>query len=145
MLGALLSSQIIARFSRRNGFLVTNAIAALGLITIFIKTLPTFFIGRIIQGICTGIYSAIVPLYINEIVTPDSANLGSLNQLFISGAQAFCYLLYFILDKAGSNNEIKWGILSEFLFIPILIQSILLVFMFPYNTPKYLYEKGLTK
>ena len=54
-------------------------------------------IGRLIQGICTGIFSAIVPLYINEIVTPDSSNLGSLNQIFISTAQGFCYLLYLIL------------------------------------------------
>lgn len=148
--GALLSAQVIRVFSRRFGFVVTNVPAFLSIILmVYIKNPYTFLIMRLIQGICTGIFSAIVPLYINEIVTPDCTNLGSLNQIFIAFAQFFCFLLSFVLDKVlsdpGRQKEVAsttWKIISEFPLIIIVIQTAIFLFVFPYETPKYLYEKG---
>ena len=66
IIGALLSSQIIRIFSRRMGFLVTNIPAFISIVLmVYIKDPYIFVITRVIQGICTGIFSAIVPLYIN--------------------------------------------------------------------------------
>lgn len=91
---------------------------------------------------CTGIFSAIVPLYINEIVTPDAGSLGSLNQVFIAGAQGFCFLWYFILTKITTRDSLVWKMLTQFPLILVILQSLVFWFIFPYETPKYLYEKG---
>ena len=77
---------------------------ALGSVLVLLIHSPvTIVMGRLIQGLCTGIYSAIVPLYINEIVTPDLSNLGTLNQVFIASSQAFSYLLYYIMSKVTDS------------------------------------------
>jgi MFS family permease len=127
------------------GFLATNLLAFLSiLLMVYIYNPYTFLLARLLQGICTGIFSAIVPLYINEIVTPDCTNLGSLNQIFIGFAQFFCFLLAFILSKVLDKNSEStfWKIIAEFPLLTILIQTFILLFVFPYETPKYLYEKG---
>lgn len=124
----------------RFGFLVTNIPAFLSIVLmVYIKNPYTFLLMRLIQGICTGIYSAIVPLYINEIVTPDCTNLGSLNQIFIAFAQFFCFLLSFLLEKTLSDTERQkevasttWKIIAEFPLIIIAIQTIIFIFVFPY-------------
>jgi MFS family permease len=59
---------------------------------------------RVFQGICTGIFTAIVPLYINETITPKTSNLGSLNQIMLSFGQLFCCGLAAILDVAIKND-----------------------------------------
>ena len=118
-------------------------IAVISLSLFFIHSPFTLVVGRLLQGICTGIFSAIVPLYINEIVTPDLTNLGTLNQVFISSAQAFSYLFYYILDKITDSESIKWVWMSEFLLLTVIIQTFVFLFIFPYETPKYLFEKNL--
>lgn len=79
---------------------------------VYIRNPFTFLICRVIQGVCTGVYSAIVPLYINEIVTPDCTNLGSFNQIFISLAQFLAYLIAFILHHAFEGSNDKLGVAS---------------------------------
>ena len=76
---------------------MTNIVGVISLSLFFIHSPVTLVLGRLLQGLCTGVYSTIVPLYINEIVTPDLTNLGTLNQVFISSSQAFSFLLYYIL------------------------------------------------
>lgn len=126
--------------------MLTNTVAFISTLLIaYIKSPVTFMIGRLLQGVCTGVFSAIVPLYINEIVTPDASNLGSLNQVFIAGAQGFSFLWYFILIKTTRDDNIIWKMLAEFPLITIAVQSAIFLFVFPYETPKYLYEKGLRK
>lgn len=49
----------------RKSFLLTNAIAAVSILLILIKNPFTIIAGRSIQGISVGIFSAIVPLYLN--------------------------------------------------------------------------------
>ena len=81
-------------------------------------------------------------------VTPDATNLGSLNQVLISSAQGFCFLWYFILVKIFKNQDgtfdhaMIWNLVALFPIIPIVIQTILFIIIFPYNTPKHLYNQG---
>ena len=90
-------------------------------------------VARLIQGICTGVFSAIVPLYINEIVTSDCTNLGSFNQIFITFAQFFCYFLAYMLSlNQNINASTSWKIIAEVPLITIIIQSIILFFILPY-------------
>ena len=83
-------------------------IALISLSIMFIHSPFTIVFGRLLQGFCTGVFSAIVPLYINEIVTPDLTNLGTLNQIFIASSQAFSNLLYYILSKFDSSPDYNW-------------------------------------
>lgn len=63
--GALLSFPLMGKVSRRNFFLIVNIIAAISLGIVQIRAIYSLFAGRIIQGICVGLYSAITPVYIN--------------------------------------------------------------------------------
>ena len=122
---------------------MTNLLCTISLLLYFIRSPVTLVIGRVTQGICTGIFVAIVPLYINEIVTPDLRNLGTMNQIFIAVSQAFSYLLYYVLTKITHSEEIRWLWVAEFPLVTITIQTFVFLFIFPYETPKYLFEKNI--
>lgn len=49
----------------RNSFIVTDIILIVGTGFTLIPNFITLIVGRIIQGICVGLFSAIVPLFIN--------------------------------------------------------------------------------
>ena len=100
----------------------------------------TIVAGRLLQGFCTGLYTAFVPLYINEITTPDLAKLGTLNQIGIAFCQAFTYLLYFILSKLTDSQLTQWFWVSEYILILIAFQSFIFLKVFPFETPRYLYD-----
>jgi MFS family permease len=100
---------------------------------VYIKNPYIFLLARLIQGICTGVFSAIVPLYINEIVTPDCTNLGSFNQILITFAQFFCYFLAYMLSlNQDMNASTSWKIIAEIPLITIIIQSVIFFFIFPF-------------
>lgn len=94
-----------------------------------------------IIGICTGIFSAIVPLYINEFVPLQLKNFGTFNQVFIASAQSFAFFLYFLLTEAFKiTDESAYNWMSNFFIVTIAIQTAILLFVFPYETPKYLFS-----
>lgn len=63
---------------------MTASISIIGTVFTLIPVFATLIIGRIIQGLCVGLYSAIVPLFINELSPIEvSGKLGALNQLLI--------------------------------------------------------------
>lgn len=62
--GALASSIVMKKFSRRNSILFINMIALFAGVIILIPSLGLLYFGRILQGICTGMYSALIPLLI---------------------------------------------------------------------------------
>ncbi len=99
-------------------------------------------IGRLLIGICTGIFSAIVPLYINEFVPLQLKNFGTFNQVFIASAQSFAFFFYYLLTeplKMADKYAYTW--ISNFFLVTIVIQSLVLLFVLPYETPKYWFSK----
>ena len=102
----------------------------------------TIVAGRLFQGLCTGLYIAFVPLYINEITTPDLAKLGTLNQIGIAVCQAFTYLLYYILSKLTDSELTQWFFVSEYILILIAFQTFIFLKVFPFETPRYLYDNN---
>lgn len=100
---------------------------------------------RLCQGIVAGAFSAISPLYINELSpTEISGPLGSYTQLLICGGCFFSCIFTYILvkitgDPTGSDF---WFIVYGFTEIILIIQSLVLMFVFPYETPKYLLSVG---
>ena len=95
-----------------------------------------------------GAYSAIAPLYIMEIAPKEiSGTLGSYNQLLVCfGCFFSCFFAYILQKITGDTKdnagESYWYILYGFTEITLILQTITLLFVFPYSTPKYLLSVG---
>ena len=93
------------------------------------------------QGFCVGFYSSIVSLIIKELApTEISGTLGTLPQLNVTLGVFFGPLFKYILVKATGDESCKdfWWIVFGFTQITLVVQTVLLLFVFPYETPKYL-------
>ena len=70
LFGALIAAPI-AKIGRRKAMIIADIIGIIGLLvclySIYIKSLYTLFIGRVICGLIVGCNSALTPLYIKEI------------------------------------------------------------------------------
>ncbi len=145
LIGALSSSFFIAKFSRRKCLLMMNAFAFTVGALIYIQTFPTLVIFRLCQGFCVGFYSSIAPLIIKELSPNEiSGTLGSYAQLNIClGVFTGCIFTY-ILKKATGDETCKdfWYIIFGLPEITIAIQTVALLFIFPYETPRYLLSVG---
>lgn len=90
----------------RNSLLVVNGIALLFGLLLMVPNQITFFIARIMQGVCVGLYSAIAPLIIKEFAPVEIAGtLGAFNQLFVAGGVFFACLLQYIMKKVNDNLD----------------------------------------
>lgn len=110
--------------------------------------IPSFYILiflRLCQGFCVGFFSAIAPLIIKELSpTEISGTLGSYAQLNIClGVFTGCILTYILKKVTGDPtcNDF-WFIVFGLTEVTIAIQTIVLIFIFPYETPKYLLSVG---
>lgn len=100
-------------------------------------------IGRFISGLAVGFNSAIVPLYINEIMPTTLTGLGgSFNQGFLMIGNISSYLLCFgFFSNEGSVVKTKdqvysyWSFVMLFPIITSLFRLLILLFVFPYETP----------
>lgn len=103
-----------------------------------VRVAATILIGRLIFGISIGIFFAIVPLYINEFTPLELKNFGTLNQVLIASGQSFTFLFYYLLTGPfGMSDELAYNYMSNFCLVTILIQSLVFLLVFPYETPKY--------
>jgi SP family sugar porter-like MFS transporter len=84
---------------------VTNILAIIAYGVCFVKVGSMIFIGRLIIGVCTGVFSSIVPLYINEFVPLQLKKFGTLNQIFIASSQSFAFLLYYLLTEPFAMTD----------------------------------------
>lgn len=112
---------------------------------IYIQYFPALVFFRICQGFCVGFFSAIAPLIIKELSpTEISGTLGSYAQLNIClGVFTGCIFTY-ILKKITGDETCKdfWFIVFGLPELTIAIQTVMLLFVFPYETPKYLLSMG---
>lgn len=73
ILGAILSWFVVQTISRRysnisllrNGFILNIVFMVLAQCLIFVKSGWSLMVGRLVQGICGGVATTLVPLYIN--------------------------------------------------------------------------------
>jgi MFS family permease len=140
LIGCLLSSFIIRNFSRRNCLLVLDGCSLVFGFLIFIPNLYAFVIFRIGQGLCVGAFSSIAPLYLKEITPIEvSGMIGNFSQLSLAFGTFFVQFLSYILKKitGDESGEEFWIIIFGFSLLTQTLQIVILVFVFPYETPKY--------
>ena len=112
---------------------------------LYIQNFYSLVIFRFLQGFIVGAYSAVSPLYIMEIAPKEiSGTLGSYNQLLVCFGCFFACIFAYILKKITGDDTGRdfWYILYGFTEITLIIQTLVLLFVFPYETPKYLLSVG---
>jgi MFS family permease len=114
-------------------------------VLVFTANLEMYMLLRIVQGMCAGIYSALVPLIIKELAPFElSGVFGVFPQLFITvGIFVSCFLSFVLSqiydDPTGSSY---WRFIFAFSLVTLVIQTFALKFIFPFETPKYLIENN---
>jgi MFS transporter, SP family, xylose:H+ symportor len=153
IIGGIISGYFASKFGRKNSLLVAAVLfflSALGSsypeFLFFTKGEPslsllfTFNLYRIIGGIGVGLASAVVPIYIGEIVPADvRGRLVSFNQFMIIFGMLVVYFVNWGIAKGHSIewiNDIGWRYMFASGAIPSLLFGILLFFV-P-ETPRYL-------
>ncbi|XP_077581764.1 solute carrier family 2, facilitated glucose transporter member 1 [Stigmatopora nigra] len=120
----------VNRFGRRNSMLMANVLALISAALMgFSKTASSFemlIIGRFVVGYYSGLSTGFVPMYVGE-VSPTSLRgaLGTLHQLGI--VVGILIAQVFGLEAIMGNDEL-WPLLLGFIFIPSVMQCILLPF-----------------
>jgi MFS family permease len=112
---------------------------------IYIESFPVLVFMRLCQGFCVGFFSAIAPLIIKELSpTEISGTLGSYAQLNIClGVFIGCIFTYILKKITGDDTGRDfWFIVFGFTEITLAIQTLILIFVFPYETPRYLLSIG---
>lgn len=127
-------------FSRRNFIFFANFIAIIAGALIFITNFGVFVVMRLIQGFCIGLYTSTISVHISEISPVEiSGSVGCFTQIFISLGVATAFLFYYILliavPPSGVDNI--WYYVFGFPMVTLTLQSLILIFVFPYETPKY--------
>lgn len=118
----------VNRFGRRNSMLLANVLAfiASGLMGFskMAKSWEMLIIGRFIVGLYSGLSTGFVPMYVGE-VSPTALRgaLGTLHQLGI--VIGILIAMVFGLEAVMGNDDL-WPLLLGFIFIPALIQCVVL-------------------
>jgi MFS family permease len=121
--------------------LIVNVFGFIAGCLIFLPNFYVLIFVRICQGLCVGFYSSLTPLIIKEISPNEiSGTLGALNQFMIAFGVFFGCIFKLLLSLIFDNKDGSaiWQIIFGFTLLTILIQTIVLLFIFPYETPKYL-------
>jgi MFS family permease len=129
----------------RKCLLIVNALAFTVGCFIFIEQFYTLLFFRLWQGFCVGFYSAIVPLMVKELSpTEISGTMGSYAQLnTCMGVFTGCIFAYILKKVTGdSTGEKSWFLIFGLTQVTLAVQTAILVFVYPYETPKYLLSVG---
>lgn len=125
--------------------LLTNVVAIIAGLIIFIPNFYTLMFGRFLQGMCIGCFITMSPLIIREIAPTEIAGLiGSISQIFMIGGVSFACIFQYVLSQYMNDLQcwVTWKYVMGFPLAPLIFQSIVLLFIFPYETPKYLISIG---
>lgn len=104
-------------------------------VLIFFADFKFYVLLRLIQGMCAGIFSAIVPLMIKELAPFElSGVFGVFHQLFITIGIFTCCILTFILGVVTDDlsGESYWHLVFGFPLISLTVQTITLNTVFKF-------------
>ncbi|KAI3369815.1 hypothetical protein L3Q82_024639 [Scortum barcoo] len=118
----------VNRFGRRNSMLMANILAFIAAVLMgfskMAKSWEMLIVGRFVVGLYSGLSTGFVPMYVGE-VSPTALRgaLGTLHQLGI--VVGILVAQVFGLEAILGNDNL-WPFLLGFIFIPAIIQCILL-------------------
>lgn len=107
---------------------------------IFIQNFPMLIICRLCQGMGVGFFTSVAPLIINEISPVElSGAIGTYAEINLCfGVFMGCLAPYSLLKITGdSSGRAYWYLVFGLPQVVIVIETLLLLFAFPYETAKY--------
>ena len=114
------------------GIYVFTIVNVGAIILVNITNFYALLIGRMIEGICVGFYSAIAPMYLREIAPKE---MRPMMGLFFSMGKVVGVLIAIFLELALNGVDgIKWRILLSLTAVFSIVQAIL-IFCFGSHTP----------
>lgn len=144
VIGAIITKVLMKRFRRLSGIYIFTLVNVIAIVLVNINLFLTLCLGRLLEGVCIGFYSAIAPIYLREIAPRE---LRKMLGLFFSLGKVFGVLLVIaiqlILSAIGDAAFYSWGyriVLSMTALLSVL-QSVL-IFCFGSDTPTEMIEKG---
>ncbi|KAJ7411690.1 Solute carrier family 2, facilitated glucose transporter member 1 [Willisornis vidua] len=130
MIGSFSVGLFVNRFGRRNSMLMSNILAFVSALLMGFSKMAFSFemliLGRFIIGLYSGLTTGFVPMYVGE-VSPTALRgaLGTFHQLGI--VLGILIAQVFGLDLIMGNDSL-WPLLLGFIFVPALLQCIILPF-----------------
>ncbi|XP_053432247.1 solute carrier family 2, facilitated glucose transporter member 5 isoform X2 [Nycticebus coucang] len=137
-IGSLLVGPLVNKFGRKGALLFNNVFSIVPAILMgcskIAKSFEMIIISRLLVGICAGLSSNVVPMYLGELAPKNLRGaLGVVPQLFITVGILIAQI--FGLRNLLANEE-GWPILLGLTGVPAALQLLLLPF-FP-ESPRYL-------
>ena len=120
--------------------LLVNSVALLVGCLLFVPSFELLVGCRICQGVCVGVYSSITSMIIKELAPIEiSGVLGSIVQVSIVLGMFLPYMLVYALKKATGDLSCRqfWFVIFGLPLLTTLLQTLVLLFKFPFETPKY--------
>ncbi|EHB16655.1 Solute carrier family 2, facilitated glucose transporter member 5 [Heterocephalus glaber] len=137
-IGSLLVGPLVNKFGRKGALLFNNIFSIVPAILMgcskVAKSFELIIVSRLLVGICAGVSSNVVPMYLGELAPKNLRGaLGVVPQLFITVGILVAQLFGFRNALASENG---WPILLGLTGVPAALQLVLLPF-FP-ESPRYL-------
>lgn len=110
-----------------------------------VPNLYVFFVVRSFQGVVTGLFLALIPLYVKEISPKDISKkgiYGVFGQIFVMLGFMVAFGLNTIMLKAHLDEFIRWRIVVSVNFIAILIIIVSILTKFMPESPNSLIIHG---
>ena len=149
MFGALMVGYLSKHIGRRQNIIYADMIIIIASIITVIPTTFTFGFGRFLSGIGIGNFSALIPLYINEISPTDvSGQMGTLMQIVGSVGSLFAFGFALALptsEYAQDPMNNFWVVMFLFQGLVACIQLMLFYVKFTHETAPWLLIKGKQK
>jgi SP family facilitated glucose transporter-like MFS transporter 1 len=128
LFGGFISCHIADKFGRRNALLMNNVFLFIGVILMTMsKRVDVYLLlpaGRFVTGVCCGLGSAIVPMYLTEIAPVSKRGaLGSVHQLTFTFSMLLSQI--FGLPQIFGNANM-WQYTFAIALIPAIFQLVLL-------------------
>lgn len=109
--------------------IIFNIVALIATGLLHITNIGLLLALRIIQGFVVGVFMAIVPMYVNELVPIDlHGSEGVISQILIVVGVVIDYIFKVAFTASGANLELYWRFVFTFTGLPILIQLFCLLF-----------------
>jgi sugar porter (SP) family MFS transporter len=145
---------MLAGLGRRYALLINNVIIAAGAGITMIFSFYSLIFGRLVLGYGLGVFTVISPLFISETSPAEVAgSMGALSQFMVTAGIMIAYIFGYLAPIRYIKNEGEtvnpdvfttqsWRIVFIMPAVFALIQSLLVLFIFRYDTPKYYKQNG---
>lgn len=138
-IGAFAANPMAARVGRLKAFIITDILSIIMTLFTIVPDIDLLFIGRFFVGICVGLNSALVPLYLHEILPRDTkGKVGSTIALFQGLGVLIAYILGLNMPTDLTETDDQWWrIMYAFPILFNITRLVNLFKSFAFESPYY--------